>query len=121
MKSVRPTGWSGPEHLPSEERSQEWGLVSLKQGGLQGAPQQLPGLWGGDGEEGTRLFTEVHGARMGHNGQKLKQKRLRLDVRRTFFPTRTVEQWKRLPSEIVPSPSSEVFKLQLGQALSNVV
>lgn len=44
-----------------------------------------------------------------------------MDVRINVFFMRTVEQWKRLPSEIVPSPSSEVFKLQLGQAPSNLV
>lgn len=96
-------------------------MVTQQQGGLQGDPQQLPCLQGGDGEDGTRLFTEVHEGRMGDNGQNLKHKRFRLDVRINFFSVRTVEQWKRLPSEIVPSPSSEVFILQLGQALSNLV
>lgn len=33
------------------------------------------------GEDRTRLFTEVHVGRMGHNRQNRKQKRFKLDIR----------------------------------------
>lgn len=37
-----------------------------------------------------------------------------------FFTIRTVKQWNRLPQKIVQFPSSEVFKIQLDNDLSNL-
>ncbi|KFQ01414.1 hypothetical protein N329_07660, partial [Haliaeetus albicilla] len=55
------------------------------------------------------------------NGFKLKEGRLRLDVRKKFFTVRVVKHWHRLPSEVVDAPSLEVFKARLDGALSNLV
>ncbi|KAK4824134.1 hypothetical protein QYF61_010757 [Mycteria americana] len=44
-----------------------------------------------------------------------------LDIRGNLFPMKTVKHWKRLPREVVQSPSLEVFKTQLDEALSNLV
>ncbi|KFW79072.1 hypothetical protein N305_02261, partial [Manacus vitellinus] len=55
------------------------------------------------------------------NGFKLKEGRLKLDVRRTFFTVKVVRHWNRLPSEVVDAPSLEVFKARLDGALSNLV
>ncbi|KFR04984.1 hypothetical protein Y956_16512, partial [Nipponia nippon] len=52
---------------------------------------------------------------------KLKEGRLRLDIRRKFFTLRVVRHWNRLPREAVDSPSLEVFKARLDGALSNLV
>ena len=48
-------------------------------------------------------------------------KRFRLDGRKNFLPMRTTVQWKRLPRDAVQSPSLEVFKTQLDNALSNLI
>ncbi|KFV82324.1 hypothetical protein N308_00503, partial [Struthio camelus australis] len=55
------------------------------------------------------------------NRYELKQERFGLDIRKNFFPMRTVKQWKRLPREVVQSPSMEGFKTQLEKALNNLV
>ena len=52
---------------------------------------------------------------------KLKEGRVRLDVRKEFFPVRVVRHWNRLPREAVDAPSLELFKARLDGALGNLV
>lgn len=42
----------------------------------------------------------------------MKQSRVRLDIRRKFFPVRVVTPWHRLLREAVTAPSLEVFKAE---------
>ena len=46
---------------------------------------------------------------------------LRLNMRKTFFPLRVTEHWKRLPREVVESPSLEIFKTCLDKVLCNLL
>jgi len=55
------------------------------------------------------------------NGCKLKEGRLRSDIRKKFFTMGVVKHWSRLPREAVAAPSLEVFKARLDGALSNLV
>jgi len=55
------------------------------------------------------------------NSCKLKEGRLRLDIRKKFFTMRVVRPWPRLPREPVAAPSLAGFKARLDGALSNVV
>jgi len=52
---------------------------------------------------------------------KLRQRRLRLDIRRKFFTQRVVTHWNRLPKEAVDAPSLEAFKARLDVALGSLV
>ena len=52
---------------------------------------------------------------------KLKECRLRLDIRKKFFTVRVVRHWHRLPREAVAAPSLAVFKARLDGALNNLV
>ena len=66
-------------------------------------------------------FTRACSDRTRSNGFKLKEGRVRLDIRKKFFPMRVVRQWNRLPRDVVDAPSLEVFKVRLGGALSKLI
>ncbi|KFZ57975.1 hypothetical protein N321_03688, partial [Antrostomus carolinensis] len=55
------------------------------------------------------------------NGSKLKEGRFRLDIMKKFFTVTAVRPWNRLPKEVVDTPSLEVFKDRLDEALRNLV
>ena len=55
------------------------------------------------------------------NGHKLKNRKFRLNKRKNFFPLRVTEHWNRLPREVVESPSLEIFKTHLDEALCSLL
>ena len=95
-------------------------LFSLEKRGLWGdlivAFQYLKGAY-----EQEEEFTRVDTDRTRGNGLKLRQGRLRLDIRRMFFTQRVVMHWNRLPKEVVDAPSLEAFKARLDVALGSLV
>ncbi|KFQ60661.1 hypothetical protein N334_01426, partial [Pelecanus crispus] len=55
------------------------------------------------------------------DGFKLKEGRVRLDIRKKFFMLTVVGHRHRLPREVVDAPSLATFKVRLDGALSNPV
>ncbi|KAK4814534.1 hypothetical protein QYF61_022253 [Mycteria americana] len=112
----------GLEHISYEDRLRELGLFRMEKKRLQGdliaAFQYLKGAYKKAGEG---LFTRVCSDRTRGNGFKLKEGRLRLDVRKKFITMRVVRHWNRLPREVVDAPSLKVCKARLDGALSNQV
>ena len=110
------------EHIPYEDRLRELGLFSLEKrrlwGDLIAAFQYLKGAYK---QEGSQLFERVDNSRTRRNAFKLKEGRLRLDVRGKFFTERVVRCWHRLPRDVVDAPSLEVFKARLDGALGSLV
>jgi len=117
MKAVR-----GLEPLSCEGRLGELGLFSLEkrrlQGDLTAAFRYLKGAYKKDEE---RLFTRACRDRTRGSSFKLREGKLRLDIRKKFFTVGVVRHWHRLPREAVDVPSLTVFKARLDGALSNLI
>ena len=112
----------GMEHFLYKDRLRELGLFSLEKRRLRGdliaAFQYLKGAYK---QEGSQLFESVDNSRTRRNGFKLKEGRLRLDVRGKFFTMRVGRYWNKLPRDVVDAPSLEVFKARLDGALGSLV
>jgi len=110
------------KHLSCAGRLRELGLFSLEKRRLRGdlieAFQHFKGAYKNNG---ARLFSRACSDRTRGNGFKLKEGRIRLDIRKKFFPVRVVKHWKELPRGVVDAPCLETPKVRLDRALSSLV
>jgi len=112
----------GMERLSYKDRMKELGLFSLEKqrlkGDLRASFQYLKRACRKDGD---KLISRVFWHRTRGNDFKIKEGRLRLDIRKTFFTTRLVKHWHRLPREVMDTPSLETFKAKLHGGLSHLI
>ena len=65
--------------------------------------------------ECTLRLHMIEGQTRGHPLKLFKMRTLRLDLRRNFFPIRTVEEWNKLPEKVVMAQSLNAFKNALDK------
>ncbi|PKU35605.1 hypothetical protein llap_14093 [Limosa lapponica baueri] len=112
----------GLQHLSDEERLRDLGLFSLERRRLRGDVINAHKYSkGGCQEDRASLVSVVPSDRTRGNGHKLEHKKFPLNMRRNFFPVRVAEPWKRLPREVVETPSLETFKTHLDTFLCNLL
>ena len=59
--------------------------------------------------------------RIRSNGLKLEHRKFRTNMQKNFFMVMVTEHRKRLPSEVVEYPSTEIFKTYLDAYLCNLL
>ena len=111
----------GMERLPYEDRLRELGLFSLQKrrlwGSLITALQYLKGGYKKRYEPFNRVCCDTTRG----NGFKLKEGRLRLDIRKKLFTVRVVRDWHRLPRDVVDALSLETLRVRRRGPLSNLI
>jgi len=70
---------------------------------------------------GPSSFQFVPNGRTRSNGHKLKHRKFGWNMRKNFFPLRVMEHWKRLPREVVESPSLKIFKTHMDVVLCSLL
>ena len=103
-----------------EDRLRELNLYSLEKRRVRG---DMIEVWkimkGKENVDRASLFTLDTNGVTRNNGYKIVGKRFSLDITRNFFTYRVVEEWNKLPAEVVNSNTIETFKSRLDKFYIN--
>ena len=90
----------GLQHLPYKDRLRELGLFSMEKRSCGVTSVQPAGPKGSHKQEGSQLLERADNSRTRGNGLKLREGRLRLDLRGKFFSMRVVRCWNSCPQRL---------------------
>lgn len=110
----------GLEHFPYEDRLGKLDLFCLEKvhGNHMATLQYLKGAYR-DLEEG--LFSRKYSNGTRSNGYKLKEEKLKLDIKKKIFTVRVDRHGNRLPREVVDTPTVAKLKARLNKPLNNLI
>ena len=69
----------------------------------------------------ANLFPAVCGDGTRGNNHELEYRKFCTNMQRNFFTVRVAENWNRLPTEVMDSPSLEIFKTHLDTHLCSLL
>ena len=112
-------------HLPYEDRLKELGLTTPRERrqrrNMVEVYKLLPGMDKlNAGEEFLKLESGHHRDRTRGHALKLQKPRYRTFKRNNVFSARVVDQWNKLPEEIVSNKNVDEFKKSYDKHLSIV-
>ena len=111
-------GLHSEECCQTVEGGESWGCSAWRREGSGGIPSRCTNVWRESVKEADLGSCHWCPVTRG-NGHQRKHRRFVLNIRTHFFPVRVMEQWHRLPRELVESPSLEIFKSHLDMVLGS--
>jgi len=107
----------GLEKLPYETRLKKLGIYSLERRRLRGDLIETFKILTGTENVNYSKFFELADVTSGLRGHSLKlfKPRCRTTVRQNFFSLRIVNEWNKLPLDVMEAPSINMFKNRLDQ------
>ena len=107
----------GLEKLPYEIRLKKLGICSLERRRLRGDLIETFKILTGREHVNYSKFFELADVTSGLRGHSLKlfEPRCHTTVRQNFFSLRIVDEWNKLPQDVVEAPSTNTFKNRLDR------
>ena len=107
----------GLEKLPYETRLKKLGIYCLERRRLRGDLIETFKILTGREHVNYSKFFELADVTNGLRGHSLKlfKPRCRTTVRQNFFSLRIVNEWNKLPLDVMEAPSINMFKNRLDQ------
>ena len=102
-------------NLSYESRLKRIGLQTLKTRRLRGDLIEVFKILNGFDLLDTNIVTLDTQCVTRSNGLKLKGKRFQTDIAKNFFANRVVNEWNKLPSDVVHSQSINAFKNRIDK------
>ncbi len=104
----------GLENISYERRLKVLDLFTLQQRRVRGdLIETYKIIQGKENVEASKFFTSAETGHLRGNSLKIYKRQARTEVRKHFFSMRVVEDWNKLPDEIVTAANMESFKKQL--------
>ena len=107
----------GLKKLPYETRLKKLGLYSLERRRLRGDLIETFKILTGKERVNCSKFFELADVTSGLRGHSLKlfKPRCHTTIRQNFFSSRIVNEWNKLPQEVIDAPSINAFKNRLDR------